>query len=124
LQCNIRVNAKVFKMKAQLIAAGFAMLAFGAVAPAAMADGPRAASGNNWAGMSAPVMAPQAASVPSPATEGPRASSGNNWLVAPGQQIAAVPQDAAAAPVAAAQYQWVQGYTKGGRWQGQWEVVR
>jgi hypothetical protein len=110
-------------MKAQLIAAGFAMLAFGAVAPAAMADGPRASSGNSWPGMSAPVSVPQAVAEPSAAAEGPRASSSNNWpgMAAPGQQLAAMPTDAAAA---APRSVWVEGYTKGGRWEGHWETVR
>jgi hypothetical protein len=112
-------------MKAQMIAAGFAMLALGAVAPAAMADGPRAASGNNWAGMSTPAAQP-VAGAPAAAVEGPRASSGNNWpgMAAP-EQIAAAPQNAAAvAPSAEPRRVWIEGYDKGGRWHGQWEFVR
>ena len=107
-------------MKALSITAGAAaMLAFTALAPAAMADGPRAASGNNWSGMTGQT--PVLATAPAAPAEGPRAASGNNWqgMAAPAAQ--AVPQEASAQ---APHYQWVEGYDHGGKWRAKWTLVR
>jgi hypothetical protein len=106
-------------MKAQLIAAGIAVLALGAVAPVARADGPRASSGNNWPGMSQSWTSPQVAAAPTARLDGPRASSGENW---PGMSEASV-KPVAAAPQTAPQYVWVEGYDHGGKWHGHWVLT-
>lgn len=43
-------------MTNRLLASGAMLLALAATAPAALADGPRASSENNWPGMAHPVL--------------------------------------------------------------------
>lgn len=81
-------------MKAWLFAAA-ALLAVGALAPTAFAEGPRPSSENHWPGISEPAV--------------------DAGRFAPAPQAAAT---------AAPHYVWQEGYEHGGRWHGRWVLVQ
>lgn len=83
-------------MKA-LFAAAALVVAASALAPAARAEGPRASSHNNWPGM-----------------------TNANGTVGGAYPIYQYPVGSAAAP----RYEWREGYSHGGMWQGGWVLVR
>ena len=85
-------------MKAWLFAGAAMLVAASALAPIARAEGPRLSSENHWPGMTNAD------------------TQFGNPDAAP--QIATAPQDAAP------QYVWQEGYTRHGRWIGQWALVR
>ena len=82
-------------MKALWFAAGMTVLAVGALAPIAWAEGPRASSENHWPGI---------------AEARPEAS-----------YDAATP---AYRPAPASHYIWQEGYDHGGKWHGRWVLVQ
>ncbi|HEX3952633.1 MAG TPA: hypothetical protein VHW90_03600 [Stellaceae bacterium] len=81
-------------MTMRWVAAAALVLAVGALAPVAHAEGPRASSGNNWSGMG-----PPAAAVPVYAVATPTAAP-------------------------APRYVWEEGYDHGGKWHGHWTLVQ
>jgi len=83
-------------MKALLTAVAV-VLAAGALAPGAHAEGPRASSENNWPGMTDP--------------------NGVTGYAYPVYQTR--PQT-----VGAPHYVWQEGYENGGKWHGHWTVVQ
>jgi hypothetical protein len=83
-------------MKA-LFAAAAVMLVAGALSPVAWAEGPRPSSENNWPGMTKPA-----------AVTG-YASPLYQYQTPPGT---------------APHYEWREGYSHGGRWQGGWVLVQ
>ena len=82
-------------MKRWLIAGAAIMLAAGALAPVARAQGPRPSSENRWPGIS-------------------------NADIGAGEPAAASPYGFGAAP----QYVWQEGYDRGGKWRGRWVPIR
>jgi hypothetical protein len=96
LQCNSGKPIAGVDMKA-VFAAAVAILAVSAVAPAARAEGPRASSENNWPGIAAP---PSVAGYADPVYQ--------------------YQPSAAEAP----HYVWQEGYERGGKWHGHWDLVQ
>lgn len=83
-------------MKA-LFAATAMVLAVGVATSAARAEGPRPSSANNWAGM----------------------------VNANGTTVGAYPiYEYPVGSTAAPRYEWREGYSHGGRWQGGWVLVQ
>ena len=83
-------------MKALLTAVAV-VLATGALATAAHAEGPRASSEHNWPGMT-----------------DPNGAAGYAYPVYQTQPR----------PAAAPQYVWQEGYDHGGKWHGHWTLVQ
>ena len=89
-------------MKAWLYAGAAMLLAVGALASVAQAEGPRASSENHWPGMSAPTA--------------------NQLAAAPGTDTTVEPSPAP--QPSAPHYVWQEGYDHGGKWHGHWVLVR